>query len=305
VAEIDRLQALNQEIVARPNPAGKGIAVFVDDSSLPYTTHGDRYIEAQAQFLYHARPAFLRAGVPCRWYTLSDLEHEGFPDSFRACFFLNTWRMTEAQRTLIQDRLQGDGRVLVFYYAAGMLDDRGILDPEAARDVIGMDLEVDHREGVLDAQVTDADHPLMHGVSAVGGSACRIRPLFHVHDPRATPLAVYRNAPGVPAVAVRDLGSWTAVYSAPPLITPQFIRNVARAAGVHCYVEQGSDAVYVNGGGYVGLHARTTGRKHLVFPGSVTVTDLFTGRTVAEDVTEYRFDAEAKRTYLFSLDLDP
>ncbi|WP_163607189.1 hypothetical protein, partial [Klebsiella pneumoniae] len=64
----------------------------------------------------------LRAGVSAGFYLLSDLAHrERFPES-KVYLFLNAWDVRAETRSAIKSRLQKDGKVLCWLYAAGLFD---------------------------------------------------------------------------------------------------------------------------------------------------------------------------------------
>jgi hypothetical protein len=64
-------------------------------------------------------------------------------------------------------------------------------------------------------------------------------------------------------------------------LPPGLLRNVARAAGVHVWLDT-EDALYTDGQ-IVGLHAATEGRKTLRLPGRFRVFNAITGEAVASD----------------------
>ena len=80
---------------------------------------------------------------------------------------------------------------------------------------------------------------------------------------------------GPPAASVRQHEGWMSVYLAAPIASPVSLRNLARLAGLHVYLDT-NDAIYASGS-LVGVHTQSAGKDRIRLPVKATVTDLFTG----------------------------
>ena len=83
-------------------------------------------------------------------------------------------------------------------------------------------------------------------------------------------------------------------------LPPGLIRNLARAAGVHIWLDT-DDALYTDGQ-YVGVHAARAGTKSLRLPRRYRVTDEHTGASVATVGNRVTVSMHRAETVLLRLD---
>ena len=76
------------------------------------------------------------------------------------------------------------------------------------------------------------------------------------------------------------MDGWTSIYSAAMPLPPSLMRNIARDAGVHIWLET-DDALYTDGQ-FVGVHAATDGPKRIVLPSRCTAVNAMTGKDVPD-----------------------
>ena len=104
---------------------------------------------------------------------------------------------------------------------------------------------------------------------------------------------------GKPVVAIKQMEGWTSVYSSAFELPATLMRNIARQAGVHIWVDS-DDALYADGG-YVGLHAATAGEKTILLPIDCTAVDVITGRVVPVKERKAHLQMEFGDTVLLRL----
>ena len=123
------------ELRERVGQAEPDLAVVIDPMSLGYARVGSPLIQ---QVIGQAREAIMRAGISYGFYLLDDVTRRDFPRA-RMVLFLNAWNLKPSAREAIRRRLQRDGRVLIWLYAASLFDNhRHAL--ETAREVTGLAL---------------------------------------------------------------------------------------------------------------------------------------------------------------------
>ena len=103
-------------------------------------------------------------------------------------------------------------------------------------------------------------------------------------------MAHYASDPAFAAVAEKN----NAIFYGGALLDTDFVREVARTAGVHIYCET-TDNLAV-GNGIVALHCNQPGTKTIRFPEATDVMDLFTGEVLGRGVTEVSFPMEGFQT---------
>jgi hypothetical protein len=195
--------------------------------------------------------------------------------------------------------LRRNGATAVFIYAAGLLSDTGE-SLEGMRALTGMEVAKRDQPGHPQVRFL-ADDPLAAGLSSdavIGYERSTVSPMFHVTDSSARVVARLIDD-GQPGLVVKPMKGWTSVYSAAMQLPQPVVRNVARAAGVHVWLET-NDALYTDGQ-YVGVHAATDGQKEIHLPGRFHVTERISGRVLADDAADVSIPMRRAETVLLEL----
>lgn len=234
------------------------IAVIVDEHSCLYLSSSGAITNPLLSLF---RQQWYRIGAPVGIYLLEDLPK--IPPA-RMYIFLDTFSLSDKQLASIKRFACRGGHVVVWMYAPGIVSG-GTVSPERVQHVTGMAL----REAVAG----DGNIVLANGnkFSAQHG---RLDPSFAVADDKAEPLARYASGDAV-AVAARNMGDWTSVYSGVLQLPASLLRQLAIGAGVHIYAN--TNDVISAGNGFVSIHASTAGPKTLNLPQESNVIDCTTG----------------------------
>jgi hypothetical protein len=294
-------EGLRRSPVSEPVPA---LAVVMDDQTPLYLSLGDALVRP---FLTKQASCELgRIGAPYHTYLVDDLEDPRMPE-YPCYLFLNTFHLTGRQRRTIASRVRRDGKVAVWIYAPGFVqEDR--LSVAAASELTGMQLGMAEVESDLHVHLVDFQHPITQGLprGTRFGTDVPVGPVFYADDPAATTLglATYHYAVARPGLCCRSLGDWTSVYVAAPMVPAGLLRNIARLAGVHVYSDS-EDVLYADGH-FLALHTRYAGPRRLCLPRVCDVHDLFASGDgqddpVASGVHEFTVDLAAGVTKLYLL----
>ncbi|MDD5598635.1 MAG: hypothetical protein PHV82_11875, partial [Victivallaceae bacterium] len=122
------------------------------------------------------------------------------------------------------------------------------------------------------------------------------RPQFFVNDKETTTLARFLDS-GKPGYAVKKFPGWTSVYVGSACIPANVLREIARFAGVHLYLEN-NEIVYHNRS-FLAVHTNTGAERTIKLPSRSDVYDLFENKLIAEQVKEFPIFIPAKKTKLF------
>ena len=297
-AVIRQLQSIGQKNLDAPrvSPADT-LAVVVDETNI-YAQRPDRPLMG-GPLSYEMRYALGQMGLPYDTFLVSDLPRPGMR-KYRAYLFVDCFRLTEEQRKAV-DALKLEGRVLALAYAPGILSESAYR-PERVGEVVGQKIAFEDAEGPLRVRLTERAHPLAAGVRdpAEFGAhpSYKSGPRPRVEDPEAQVIGRYIGD-GPAAVSVKKHPQWTSVFTAAPIPSSEFLRNLARLAGLHVYLDTG-DAVYASDR-LVAVHTRAGGTKTIRLPARATVTDLFTGKVVARGVKEFTVPMAARTTGIWGL----
>jgi hypothetical protein len=274
------------------------IAVLLDDESLLYqSVRNDLDVPLIFQQRLWGLP---RLGAPCDYYLLQDLLEDRLKP-YKLYIFLNAFHLDASRRRALARQLQRDGRVALWIYAPGYLQDEPSLDQMA--EVTGFTFsQGEHAWGPL-MHVTDFDHPITSGLAQdlVWGTNSRLAPLFHLQDAPDTRVlgrVVYSQGRCRPGLGVRAFPDWTSIYSAAPNLPAPVLRGMARFAGVHLYSEAG-DVLHV-APQLLGAHTVSGGQRIFALPERAErVYDLFGDREVARDADRFQVTLEPASTALY------
>lgn len=108
--------------------------------------------------------------------------------------------------------------------------------------------------------------------------------------------------PHVSGLSVQRMNGWTSAFLRNPVeLTPATLKSLAKSAGVHLY----SDAeipVYADDR-FLALHSKEGGEMTIRLPRRVTkITELFSGKLAAENVSEFQWNFRAPDTVLFEME---
>lgn len=282
---------------SQPPPA-PDCAVFIDERSLAYLVD-DRAFELLIQ---NVRDAVMLAGMSVGFYLLSDLAHrKEFPDS-RAFLFLNAWDIRSEVRGAIKNRLQKEGKLLFWLYAAGLFDG-GREALERVREVTGIALRPQPFASRAGTQLVQKKHPLCEGLPEAqllsGGG---LEPSYIAIPEEGMVLGEYTET-GLPSFVVRHFDtdkpseSWTSVFLGEPLVTPALIRALGNMAQAHVW-NYSDDLVHVQAP-CLTIHCATSGVRTIALPDKWSAFNLQTQEWATVDSTHLRFNAIAGQTMSF------
>lgn len=258
-----------QDSLRERQPFTPEVGVFVDPGSFSWM----RPTEAQLWLVLSQLVHMPEAGAPFDYCLLSDIGQQWMPD-YKFYIFLNAFHLDEDTRQAILEKLRGSGATALFLYAPRFFGSEAS-PPESMYALMGFMPHFGMAEGK--PQVTlDAGSPLARGWNPeqVVGRDILVQPSFWVDDPSVTVHG--RLANGKPGLVSKRGDGWTCYYSVAFDLPPTVVRNLAREAGVHIWVDS-DDAVYTDGR-YLGLHASRDGIKTIRLPRPARARELISGK---------------------------
>jgi hypothetical protein len=289
--DIGQMKSIADQTVGwRRSPVSQ-IAFVVDPQSLAYLKTDN---QLSALFMLHQLPQLGRCGAPFAYYTLDDI-----PDipPQRLYIFANAWAVTDEQRRMIERSVKCNEATALWLYAPGLVrQDR--LDEEGMAELTGMRLRYTEGPAPLQVALSDTDDSILAGLEGgtTYGTEQSFAPVVYANDPDAVVLGRLVGS-DLPGLVVKRLPGWTSVYSAAPMLPAALLRNLAKEAGAHIFVES-DDTVYANASLF-SLIVDEAGPRTIAFPGPVSLDDLFAGGTIAENVTELKVDMPEKSARLW------
>ncbi len=299
------------------------IGVVLDAWSLPHShvnSHSTYYSTVEQV------PLLGRIGAPVAFYLLEDIDRA--PDH-KLWIFLNCFAPSKERQKAIREKVRRNGQVAVWLYAPGIVSD-GELDAKAASRLCGITLKMRDEESPFAVAVTEAAHPVTMGLfetlyGAPGSQAGRVRdlkwrgeripwnkdnewtalyqrtlcrPTLYAADNKAQVLG-YLAGLAEPGLVVKSFDEWTSVFSSAGPLPPQLLRNLARLAGAHLYVET-DDVVYANKS-FMSISTNSGGPRTIRLPRVCDVVEVFSDEIVARQAREFAMELPPATTKLFYL----
>lgn len=298
--------------------------------------HDNRsYMNNAVQLMQHNLDRFRidelpRIGSPVDFYETDDVL-DGKGRSYRMYIFMNQYIASAKERELIEKRLKKDGNVLIWMYGAGLIDPdaKETLSLDNARDLTGFTFGCDMRETrcVMTAHPCDLLPSVKEGEklgdylrdrlnrnftqeeldSGVVGTAIApfpwpepnlVNPLIYVDDPDAIPVATFDDN-GKVGMAIKQYEDWTSVYVGAPGLQSHVLRDLAKLAKAHIYVDE--DAIVYANEGYLAIHTARAGEHTFHLKEAAAVEEVFDKREIASQTKEFTDDLPAHATMLYKL----
>lgn len=250
-----------------------------------------------------------RSGVGFETYYLRDLLNPEFPaDQFDVFIFDSCFRFDEKLLAAVNSRLRKPGKVLIFPWGSGFLNEHNEVDPAEVRKLTGMSVAPLVVDG-QNAQITvkPGTHKLFAGMDKRKKIGSRQRynvtpalPMLKIVDKDAVIAGHFED--GSAALAVKNIGGAENILLMTPGISTDLLHSVCKAANIHIYSTNGYDFVATDGN-FMGIHSAAGGVKIVPLPEKVKkAVDFFTGEVVAENTDELKITLQDDETKILQFE---
>lgn len=297
--ELKMFQSLGNRLLSADRTSTADVAVLLDDESLLYESCRNNL---DIPLIFQQRLWGLpRMGTGFDTYLLNDFLG-GNLRPYKLYFFLNCFHLDPSRREALKRQLRRDGRVALWAYAPGYIDDKPAL--ETMRDLTGMEFGTGEQPWGPLVHTTDFTHPITAALpqDLVWGTNSKLSPIFYVNDRQARVLGqvVYSQGNCKPGFAVKQFPEWTSVYVSAPNLPAAVLRGIARFAGAHVYSDAG-DVLYACRD-LLAVHTVGGGKRVFHLPRTAEVVyDLFAGRRLAQNVDKLEVTLPPASTALYHL----
>ena len=288
---------LGDFLVQTDRTPGAEIAVLLDDESFLYES---QRINLDLPLIFQQRLWGLpRTGAPFDVYLLQDFI-EGRLKPYKLYVFLNPVHLGRSRREALNSELRKDGRVALWIYAPGYLEDGPSV--EHMRDLTGFKFAMGNQPWGPLLHIVDFTHPITAGLpqDLSWGTNNKLSPIFYLDDPEARVLGqvVFSKGNCKPGMGIKSFPQWTSIYVAAPNLPAPVLRGIAGFAGVHLYNRDG-DVLYA-ARDLLAIHTVAGGDRTFRLPRHVEeVYDLFGRSVVARDASEFRVTLRPASTTLY------
>jgi beta-galactosidase len=298
MAEIKRLNTLLADAKNVDCASVAEILVVSDEPSCSYATFESGFLQ---QTLQPAQAQLAKLGAPHDSILADDLALADMKQ-YKLILFLNCFHLTDAQRDLIRRKVLNRGRTVLWCYAPGLFNE-ALTSVAAMRQLTRMNLQRAERPDRVQARIVltedgarlgayPAERPHLIGHEHVWAQ------LISVEDKEAVVLGTLEGRREV-ALAMKQMRSWTSVYTLNPVLPAAFLRALARHAGVHLYNDR-DDTLYASRS-FLTLAADAAGRREIQLPRRCDVFDPFTGERLGRGVKTFEHGFQAKETVIWRL----
>ncbi len=294
LSDMGRGRKLAEEALSRRKPFSPEICVLVD----PQSFYWMRPTAANAALVLNQVVTMPQSGAPWDFCLLDDMVDGRLPD-YKLYVLLNAFYVEPARREAIRAKLRRNSATALFVYAPGYLSSQG-QSLDEAQALTGIRIARDDRPGRPQI-LLEAGDGLAAGLEAakpLGAKRLTVAPTFYADDPGAR-IAGRLVDDRRPGLVVKKVDGWTSIYSAAMTLPAGLMRNMARAAGAHIWLES-DDALYTDGQ-WAGIHAASDGIKTLRLPGRYDVTDALDGRRLATAANSVSVPMKRAQTVLLRL----
>ena len=295
---------------APPKKSVCEIAVIVDIETPAYEDTLNSAVVYRGLITNLMKTEMVKLGAPYDLYLKADLTNGKIRDDYKLYIFINPFYLNEAESQSIE-KLKRDGKTLAWFYAPGYLNDNGI-DVNNVSKITGIDIRVKPNvTELLQMTVNNSTHPLTANLQGTNfktemWDSVRdihpdvIQPVFYVDDAKTQTLATYPDSKS--AWVAKEFDDWKSVYSAVPYLNVQAIRNLAKYAGVHLYVDE--DIVMGADNRFLMLTNGYEKKRSLKveLPKVQTVKDAFSGNVISQGRRKFTLEMDTPETRILLLE---
>jgi hypothetical protein len=292
MSEIGKMKSIADQNVKLDKTPVSEIALIVDDASLSYMQVGNRI---SVPLMLLQIPEMGKIGAPFSYYALDDIE--AMPEH-KMYVFVNCFAPTEKQRKSIDRVIKCNNRLALWIYAPGFIRN-GKVDIHAMKQLTGMDIDYRLEESQLKVVVSGKNDLLKVDDGFSYGTDMKVGPVFYTGENTGEVLGKLEGY-DLPGLVIKKFDNWTSVYSSAPNVPSAILRDLARFAGVHLYVES-DDVIYANKS-LLSITVNEGGRRTIKLPQVSNVYDLFEDKPVGTGVNGFWLDMPPKSTKLWRVE---
>lgn len=281
------------------------VALFVSNSIYSYGVDS-----SDSSFAFAVYDSMIRsqknnlsaAGAPYDVYKTDTLVAGKVP-SHKVNIILSAYEITEAERNAVNTYLKKDGQYVIWVYICG-LSDGSTSSYGYINSLTGFTVSnANTAKSNVNLQATFTKNTgIAAGLNGKSYGNVATRAIVKPYVSDATSAEIFATYSGTSkcALAKRDMGEWTSIYSGSVNLPAALLRNIYKEAGVHVYSESDNDIIYANSN-YVALHSGVSENKTIYLDGNYAVYDVFAKEYIYTDTNVIEYAHVAKDTKIFRL----
>ena len=266
--------------------------VLIGDHDSVYYQAPDIKEPPALAYINQNRATLSHTGVVFDAISLCDVENPNLKD-YKVYIFFNALESTP-ERIAMAQRLRDRGKTIVWLDKAGFMDAKEGFSIASAGQLTAFDLKAFPTGAPMEFRDARGER---HGMAR--GPA--LAPMISMEgDTQVEPLG-WNGKHVVFGRKANEKGGWSYLATVPALTVEDY-KEIFRTAGVHCYCEDESAAIYANKS-FLTLHVDKAGTRLLILPRPCRLIQLLPEEKIlAEETIEYAVDADPHTTYLFRME---
>ena len=213
--------------IATSQTAKPQIALIYDEDS-PFWLKADSYNVSWANG-YDQRSVFQSCGAQVGYYHIQDIPN--LPSTVKLLVFVNTWRLSSAETTIINNAKSGN-RTFLWMFAPGYVTETA-LSVTAINNLTGFTIAKYGTATAPRISVSNSGYPVTEGISGtLFGDTTAITPTFYVSSGADVNLGVYNGTARV-GLALKYNTGWRSMFCGATELSIPVLRAIARDSGVN------------------------------------------------------------------------
>ncbi len=280
------------------------VAVIVGDQSYAYMcadTKNNMQYTINYALLQIQRKHLAAMGAGYDTYVMSSFLDNKVPEH-KVYIILSPTQIDAEMNEALNKYLKVNDHCVVWVYLPGISDGSGY-NLDNVKSVTGFAIDAVEKQTSLQVEITDNNNPVTKGLKGVvygDKTPLGISPVTYIKDTADVTVLGTNVELKKAGLGIKDMGSWTSIYSAAPCITVDVLRNILKMTGCHIYSESNGDIVY-NNSNYVALHSSDSGEKTISLPENHSVYDVYEEKFVSMDTNKFTYYSEQNDTHIFRL----
>ena len=261
-----------------------------------------------------------RIGAPSDRYFHNDMANPDMPD-YKLYVFVNTFYLTTKEREIIKKKLAKNNATALFMYGSGCInpDSENIFGAHNVTDFTGITTKMNDEvvrgkfkfckddtllsEGLDKADIYGDFKRKMwvnasRDLARIKTSRVHMYPEFYADDEAAKTCA-YILENSHPALSVKQCDGFTSVYCASKYLSSDVVRNIARFAGCHIYMDN-DDVLYANKH-FVAVHAAYSGKRTIKLPQKCDAVEVYENKCYCKNSDTIEAEMYKGETKMFAV----
>jgi len=270
----------------KPKEYKPEIAVVVDPESIMYTSTDPNM---NSVLLDYFRRSYYKIGAPIGFYLLDDVL-SGKVDYAKMYIFLNVHKADSKLIDTLHERTKG--KTSLWMYGSGIIDGKTISLNNMEKLTT---IKLAKRTGDSDIILRDTKKAVNNDIAKLYSNKKLVTSDIKIVDDNIYPLGFYRDNYDV-AIAKKVTGDTVNIYANSPILPTDFLRDVAKSAGVFIYND--TNDYIMAGNNYVAIHATSSGSKEIKFKKKTSIYDIISNERY-EDIDHIDFNMQIGDTKIF------